>query len=60
MEIKKMLTQSMEKRCTIKHQPNCISIRQKREGRKVTRDKGEHLKMLTASIYQEDLLILNL
>lgn len=55
-----MLTQSMDKRCTIKHQPNCINIRQKREGRKVTRDKGEHLKMLTASIYQEDLLILNL
>lgn len=50
----------MEKRCTIKYQPNCANIRERPESRKVTRDKGAHFKMLNASIYQEELIILNL
>ena len=55
-----MLTQSMENRCTIKHQPNCMNIKGKFGGRKVNRGKGEQLKMFNVSIHQKDLLILNL
>lgn len=50
----------MEKRGTIKRQPNCINIRQRLEGRKVTRSEGDHLKILITSIYHGDLIILNL
>ena len=39
-----MLTQSMENRCTIKHQPNCMNIKGKLKGRRVNRGKGEQLK----------------
>lgn len=60
MEVKKKLTQIKERRGTIKHQLNCINIRQRLEGRKVTRSEEVHLKILITLIYHEDLIILNL
>lgn len=45
MQVKNIDTESMEKRCTIKHHLKFINFRQGVEGRKATRDKGGHTSL---------------